>query len=276
MEILPRFFIENTYGVLTNSDIESLYYTTMNSQNQSLVSPSSSNHYYKKSIDSLSNNEIDCTVHIEVPNTMKVSIYLMLMYDFNALLYSKIKRYLYGSNKSILLSWATILEWHGPWWTNVTIVPKISSSSMTAALLWSISDIIFVRARRTSFSSRKQTRFSFVTIKKKREARQIRSISSWCSIRSKLVAYAKIHSIMYDFIIKFQILGKCKNGTFKCSDNTCINESLVCNGVKNCKFLDDESNCRELILTKARKEDSKLDWLHVYLFAMKSVTCFHN
>jgi len=68
MEILPRFFADNSYGLLTNSDIESLYYTTMSSSNQSTIQP-----IYKKSAESSTNNEIDCTVHVEVEPGKKVS-----------------------------------------------------------------------------------------------------------------------------------------------------------------------------------------------------------
>ena len=56
--------------------------------------------------------------------------------------------------------------------------------------------------------------------------------------------------------------GSCKNGTFHCSDNTCVNETLVCNNVKNCKFLDDESNCRELILAKKQVDESRIQLLY--------------
>lgn len=69
MEILPRYFVENSFGLLTNSDIESLYFTTMNSLDQSTKHP-----LQKNLIDSaMSNNEIDCTIQIEVENPKKVA-----------------------------------------------------------------------------------------------------------------------------------------------------------------------------------------------------------
>lgn len=71
MEILPRFFEENTYGILTNSDIEHLYYSTKSKIDSSTILPST----YKNSESSMgneTNNEIDCTVHIEVDSPQKV------------------------------------------------------------------------------------------------------------------------------------------------------------------------------------------------------------
>ncbi|KAM9814326.1 neuropilin and tolloid-like protein 2 isoform 4-T4 [Syngnathus typhle] len=37
----------------------------------------------------------------------------------------------------------------------------------------------------------------------------------------------------------------CVGGTFFCHSNMCINTSLVCNGIQNCVFPWDESNCKE-------------------------------
>lgn len=83
MEILPRFFEENSYGLLTNSDIESLYYTTTltsssSSLGQSTKQPMSTPRKTSESnllnpIKNSENNEIDCTVHIEVEQTKKVN-----------------------------------------------------------------------------------------------------------------------------------------------------------------------------------------------------------
>lgn len=38
----------------------------------------------------------------------------------------------------------------------------------------------------------------------------------------------------------------CAPGEFDCSDNNCINETLVCNGKVNCQLKNDEENCPDL------------------------------
>ena len=103
MEILPRYFSENSYGLLTNSDIESLYFTTMSSQNQTTISIGSNQNQnqmgtYRKSPSSI--NEIDCTVHIEVPIEKKVKIYPIIAYYRVILAISPLNsRYSFGSIK---------------------------------------------------------------------------------------------------------------------------------------------------------------------------------
>lgn len=80
MEILPRYFEDNAYGLLTNSDIESLYYTSK--RKSSSVSSADTTgltdqpNYNRKPPDSLvladADDEIDCTIHIQVEQTQKV------------------------------------------------------------------------------------------------------------------------------------------------------------------------------------------------------------
>uniref|UniRef100_A0A3Q0QNN6 Neuropilin (NRP) and tolloid (TLL)-like 2b n=1 Tax=Amphilophus citrinellus TaxID=61819 RepID=A0A3Q0QNN6_AMPCI len=41
------------------------------------------------------------------------------------------------------------------------------------------------------------------------------------------------------------VLAPCVGGAFFCHTNMCINTSLVCNGIQNCVFPWDESNCKE-------------------------------
>jgi hypothetical protein len=60
MDILPAYFSVNTYGIMTNSEIESLYYATIKSQKS-------------YNMNSYSNDRIDCTVDIEVEKDKKVN-----------------------------------------------------------------------------------------------------------------------------------------------------------------------------------------------------------
>ena len=64
--------------------------------------------------------------------------------------------------------------------------------------------------------------------------------------------YADARGIGSEFVAVFTALRKigtneeetvCPEGEYDCDDATCINNELVCNGVRNCKFGWDEESC---------------------------------
>ncbi|RVE71930.1 hypothetical protein OJAV_G00056830 [Oryzias javanicus] len=62
-------------------------------------------------------------------------------------------------------------------------------------------------------------------------------VRMWADETSRLSRFRMLFSIFYD--------PPCMGNTFFCHSNMCINNSLVCNGMQNCVFPWDESNCIE-------------------------------
>uniref|UniRef100_A0A3B3BPY0 Neuropilin (NRP) and tolloid (TLL)-like 2b n=1 Tax=Oryzias melastigma TaxID=30732 RepID=A0A3B3BPY0_ORYME len=62
-------------------------------------------------------------------------------------------------------------------------------------------------------------------------------VRMWADETSRLSRFRMLFSIFYD--------PPCMGNTFFCHSNMCINNSLVCNGMQNCVFPWDESNCVE-------------------------------
>ncbi len=48
--------------------------------------------------------------------------------------------------------------------------------------------------------------------------------------------------------------GPCSNDSFKCSDDTCIDTKLICDGKRNCINSEDETSCRQLLLVNKNKD----------------------
>merc|ERR1712113_937888 len=62
--------------------------------------------------------------------------------------------------------------------------------------------------------------------------------------------FAEAKGIGSEFAAWFSVLkqqaegeDKCKEGFYDCDDTYCIDESLLCNGIRNCKFGWDEETC---------------------------------
>ena len=52
----------------------------------------------------------------------------------------------------------------------------------------------------------------------------------------------------------FKNIGPCSNDSFRCSDDTCIDTRLICDGKRNCINSEDETSCRQLLLVNKNKD----------------------
>ncbi len=85
-----------------------------------------------------------------------------------------------------------------------------------------------------------------------------------------------LHSISYFKLTynPFAQADRCAEEQFRCSDGSCIDNKLICDGKRNCNTSDDEESCERFLITRLNsqlQQPSKIHFQYLLLDVYKSV-----